>query len=87
MLAALPREEYERLLPRLELVRFPMNRILYEAGEEIHYAYSSHMAWPRCSPSPKMAPLWKLALLYPVTIVAEVVLLRRGQRALLSGGR
>jgi CRP-like cAMP-binding protein len=39
LLAALPRDEYERLLPRLELVRFPKNRILYEAGEGIHYAY------------------------------------------------
>lgn len=39
LLAALPRDEYERLLPRLELVRFPKNRILYESGEEIHYAY------------------------------------------------
>jgi CRP-like cAMP-binding protein len=39
LLAALPRDEYERLLPRLELVRFPRNRILYEAGEGIPYAY------------------------------------------------
>src|SRR5712692_6888105 len=39
LLAALPRDEYERLLPHLELVRFPKNRILYEAGEGIHYAY------------------------------------------------
>ncbi|HKZ76924.1 MAG TPA: Crp/Fnr family transcriptional regulator [Pyrinomonadaceae bacterium] len=39
LLATLPRDEYERLLPRLELVRFPKNRILYEAGEGIHYAY------------------------------------------------
>ncbi len=39
LLAALPRDEYERLLPRLDLVRFPKNRILYEAGEEVHYAY------------------------------------------------
>ena len=39
VLAALPRVEYERLLPNLELVRFPRNRILYEAGDETRYAY------------------------------------------------
>jgi CRP-like cAMP-binding protein len=39
LLATLPHDEYERLLPRLELVRFPKNRILYEAGEGVHYAY------------------------------------------------
>jgi CRP-like cAMP-binding protein len=39
LLATLLPDEYERLLPRLELVRFPKNRILYEAGEGIHYAY------------------------------------------------
>jgi CRP-like cAMP-binding protein len=39
LLAALTFDEYERLRPRLELVRFPKNRILYEAGERIHYAY------------------------------------------------
>jgi CRP-like cAMP-binding protein len=39
LLAALPPDEYERLLPSLELVRFPKNRILYEAGEAVHYAY------------------------------------------------
>ncbi len=46
LLAALPRDEYESLLPKLELVRFPRNRILYEAGDAIHYAYfpSSGMA-------------------------------------------
>ena len=39
LLAALPRDEYESLLQKLELVRFPRNRILYEAGDAIHYAY------------------------------------------------
>src|SRR6266849_1174862 len=38
-LAALPRAEYESLIPKLELVRFPRNRILYEAGELVHNAY------------------------------------------------
>jgi CRP-like cAMP-binding protein len=39
LLAALPSDEYDRLLTNLETVRFPKNRILYEAGEGIHYAY------------------------------------------------
>ena len=39
LLAALPRDEYERFLPSLELVRLPKNRILYEAGELVHYRY------------------------------------------------
>lgn len=39
LLTALPRDEYERLLPNLELVRFPRNRILYEAGDATRYAY------------------------------------------------
>ena len=39
LLATLPRDEYERLLPKLELTQFPRNRILYEAGDETRYAY------------------------------------------------
>jgi CRP-like cAMP-binding protein len=39
LLAALPADEYDRLLPSCELVRLPKNRILYEAGDEVHYAY------------------------------------------------
>jgi CRP-like cAMP-binding protein len=39
MLASLPREEYERILPKLEEVRLPQGKILYNAGDEIHYAY------------------------------------------------
>src|SRR6266851_4214508 len=39
LLAALPRDEYEQLLSQSELVRFRKNRILYEAGEGINYAY------------------------------------------------
>jgi CRP-like cAMP-binding protein len=35
----LPSDEYERLLPNLELVRLPRNRILSEAGEALEYAY------------------------------------------------
>jgi hypothetical protein len=32
-LAGLPRDEYERLLPSFELVRFPKDRILYESED------------------------------------------------------
>src|SRR5229473_1769687 len=39
LLAALPRDEYERLLPNLESVRLPKNRILCEAGDTIHHGY------------------------------------------------
>lgn len=39
LLASLPRDEYERLLPNLEQVRLPKNRIVYEAGDPTRYAY------------------------------------------------
>jgi len=39
LLAALPRDEYDRLLSVSELVRLPKNRILYEAGDTIYHAY------------------------------------------------
>lgn len=39
LLAALPPDEYERLSPCFELVRLPRNRILYEAGDTMQYAY------------------------------------------------
>src|SRR5882724_10616738 len=39
LLAALPRDEYERLVPSLDFVRLPRNRILHEAGDTIHHAY------------------------------------------------
>jgi len=39
LLAALPRDEYERLSRNLELIRLPRNRILYEAGEGVQCAY------------------------------------------------
>ena len=35
----MPRDEYERLLPNLEQVRLPRNRILYETGDEVRSAY------------------------------------------------
>ena len=39
LLAALPPDEHERLLSKLEEVRLPRNRILYEAGDEMRAAY------------------------------------------------
>ena len=39
LLAALPDEEYERLLPQLESVPLPFMEILYECGEPIKHVY------------------------------------------------
>lgn len=39
LLAALPRQEYERLLPQLESVPLPFMEILYESGEPIRHIY------------------------------------------------
>lgn len=39
LLSALPREEYERLSPHLELVRLTAGQILYHAGAAARYAY------------------------------------------------
>jgi CRP-like cAMP-binding protein len=39
LLASLTRDEYERLLPNLELIQLPKHRILHEAGDPIHHAY------------------------------------------------
>jgi len=39
LLAALPSEEYERLLPRLEPVPLPFLGVLYEGGEPIRHVY------------------------------------------------
>ncbi|MBA3804974.1 MAG: Crp/Fnr family transcriptional regulator [Acidobacteria bacterium] len=39
LLAALPREEYERLSPHLELVRLIPGKILYNVGDAVRYAY------------------------------------------------
>ncbi len=39
LLAALPPAEHERLLPHLEPVRLPRNRILCESGDELRCAY------------------------------------------------
>lgn len=39
LLAALPREEYERLSPHMELVRLKPGRILYHPGDAVRHAY------------------------------------------------
>lgn len=39
LLAALPRREYQRLLPHLKLVPLPFGDILYESGETIRHVY------------------------------------------------
>lgn len=39
LLAALPREEYERLLPNLEAVHLPHGKIIYHVGDIVRYAY------------------------------------------------
>jgi CRP-like cAMP-binding protein len=39
LLAALPRQDYERLLPNFELVRLTPGRILYDVGDMVHHAY------------------------------------------------
>ena len=39
LLAALPPEDYQRLLPDLRPVKLPQHQILYNAGEDYDYAY------------------------------------------------
>jgi CRP-like cAMP-binding protein len=39
LLAALEREEYERLLPYLEPVSFSLGEVVYEAGEQLEYVF------------------------------------------------
>jgi CRP-like cAMP-binding protein len=39
LLASLPREEYERLLPHLEPMQLKAGKILYNAGDIVRYAY------------------------------------------------
>lgn len=39
LLAALPTEDYQRLVPHLQPVELPQYQILYNAGEEYNYAY------------------------------------------------
>lgn len=44
LLAALPQQEYERLLPKFEPVSLPIKQVLYEADEPIEYVYFSNSA-------------------------------------------
>jgi len=39
LLAALPPEEFGRLLPHLELVAMPLGKVLYESGSRMKYVY------------------------------------------------
>ena len=39
LLAVLPRKEYERLLPHMELVPMALGEVLYESGDNLKYVY------------------------------------------------
>jgi CRP-like cAMP-binding protein len=39
LLAALPAEDLQRLLPDLELVKLPLGKVIYSPGERLRYAY------------------------------------------------
>src|SRR5947209_12018334 len=39
LLSRLPRQDYERLRARLEPVRLPQGRVLFEAGDAVRHAY------------------------------------------------
>ena len=39
LLAAIPEQEYARLLPHLELVPLPLGTVLYESGSELRHVY------------------------------------------------
>ena len=39
LLAALPTEDYQRLLPHLHIVELPQHKVLYNAGDNYDYAY------------------------------------------------
>lgn len=42
LLAALPPEDYQRLLPQLEFVVLELGQVLYQVGEPIDYVYFPH---------------------------------------------
>ncbi|MBD1925377.1 Crp/Fnr family transcriptional regulator [Trichocoleus sp. FACHB-90] len=44
LLAALPKAEYQRLVPYLESVPLPLKQVLYKRGESIEYVYFPHRA-------------------------------------------
>lgn len=39
LIAALPQDARDRLVPNLELVEFPLGKVLFEAGDTEHYVY------------------------------------------------
>ena len=39
LLAALPDDDYARLLPDLELISMPLGRVVYESGGQLGYLY------------------------------------------------
>lgn len=39
LLDTLLSDEYERLFPDLELIEMPLGEVIYESGDELHYAY------------------------------------------------
>ena len=44
LLAALPAEDYQRLVPHLELVSLSLEKVIYEPGEPITHVYFPHQA-------------------------------------------
>ncbi|NDJ17866.1 Crp/Fnr family transcriptional regulator [Myxacorys almedinensis] len=42
ILSALPAEEYQRLLPHLEVVDLPIRKVLFGSGDRIEYVYFPH---------------------------------------------
>lgn len=44
LLAALPTEDYQRILPYLEAVDLPLKQVLYHYGDPIEYVYFPHQA-------------------------------------------
>jgi CRP-like cAMP-binding protein len=47
LLAALPKEEFERLLPHLEPITFTLGEVVYESGAQMRYVYfptTSHIS-------------------------------------------
>lgn len=39
LLAELPHEEFDRLMPHLNLVKLPLGKVLYESGDTLDYVY------------------------------------------------
>lgn len=39
LLATLPQAEFERVLAKLQLVEFPLGKVLYESGDKLDYVY------------------------------------------------